>query len=454
MKSRTWMWTTALCLFATLAIPFRLAAQDSPALTPATPSDQAPSYKALYTFTGGADGGNPNLLGSGASLIRDREGNFYGTTLYGGDLSGCGGQGCGVVFKVDLAGNESVLHAFAGSPDASSPSAGLIRDEEGNLYGTGSGGGTAPAGGAGAVYKVDRAGNESLLYSFTGAPDGAGPIGGVIRDREGNLYGTTSSGGYLGNGCTNGCGTVFKIDRTGKETILHSFTGSRSGGPDGVYPETSLVRDEEGNLYGTTSFGGAYGSGVVFKLDSAGKESVLYSFTGGVDGGFPLGLVRASDGTLYGAAWQGGSGDCFGGGCGVVFKLDPQGKFAVFYSFAGLTDGWAPYGTPLLFRGELYGTTFFGGSTCAFCGLVYKLDANGNETVLYNFTSADGINPYAGLLPDVRGNFYGTTSYGGDLASPAAPCNGIGCGVVFKLTLHEDCKDSEKGSEIPPAKID
>jgi uncharacterized repeat protein (TIGR03803 family) len=233
----------------------------------------------------------------------------------------------------------------------------------------------------------------------------------------------------------------------GKETVLYSFTG----GADGNGPQTSLIRDEQGNLYGTTLFGGASGQGVVFKLDLTGKETVLYSFTGGADGAQPEGLIRDTGGTLYSVASDGGA---FGDG--VVFKLDPHRNFTVLYTFTGGTDGGVPYGTPLLFGGDLYGTTFFGGSTACggFCGVVYKLDATGKETVLYSFTGADGINPYAGLLPDAEGNFYGTTGYGGDLASPAAPCYGIGCGVVFKLTLHEDCKDSEKEGKILPSQSD
>src|SRR5450631_362725 len=243
MKSHAWIWTTALCLFAALAIPAGSAAQDKadhqPTFVTAAPSAQAPSYEVLYTFTGGADGANPSAGGSDAGLIRDEDGNLYGTTPGGGDLSSayCGSYGCGVVFKVDRLGKETVLHAFTGPPDGAEPLAGLVRDEEGNLYGTTLGGGSAgfPVG---TVFKLDRAGKETVLYSFTGVgADGSGPYAGVIRDEEGNLYGTTIGGGGS-SACSGGCGVVFKVDRVGKETTLHAFTGP----PDGAGPLAGLVR--------------------------------------------------------------------------------------------------------------------------------------------------------------------------------------------------------------------
>jgi uncharacterized repeat protein (TIGR03803 family) len=412
---------------------------------------EPPTYSVLYTFTGGADGANPNYAGPGAGLIRDEEGNLYGTAGLGGDYSSvyCGSVGCGVVFKIDRTGKETVLHTFTGPPDGAEPTAGLIRDEAGNLYGTTIGGGSAGLA-AGTVFKVDRAAKETVLYSFTGGADGNSPYAGVIQDEAGNLYGATIGGGDLSGCFGNGCGVVFKLNPAGRETVLYSFTG----GADGDNPGTSLIRDEAGNLYGTTISGGSDGQGVVFKLDPTKEETVLYSFTGGADGGGPQGLIRDREGTIYGVASDGGA---FGNG--VVFRLDPAGKETVLYTFTGGTDGGFPYGTLLRVGSDLYGTTFFGGNSTTlcggpYCGVVFKLDATGKETVLHSFTGADGINPYAGLLPDQEGNLYGTTAYGGDLASPAAPCYGVGCGVVFKLTLHEDRKDSEKGSDVLPSRID
>jgi uncharacterized repeat protein (TIGR03803 family) len=170
----------------------------------------------------------------------------------------------------------------------------------------------------------------SVLYTFTGGADGANPLGGnLLLDPAGTLYGTAGSAGDLS--CSGlqppGCGVVFKLDRTGKETALHSFTG----GADGSFPVAGVVRDDAGNLYGSTYAGGSKGSGVVYKLDSTGKESVLYSFTGGADGNGPFaGLIRDDVGNLYGTTYAGGSD-----GLGVVFKLDSTGKESVLYSFTG-----------------------------------------------------------------------------------------------------------------------
>ncbi len=251
-------------------------------------------------------------------------------------------------------------------------------------------------------------------------------------------------------------------------SVLYSFTGGADGSiPGNSGGSMSLALDGEGNLYGTTFQGGEMsnptgwcengGCGVVFKLDRTGKETVLYSFTGGADGAAPFGLIRSSDGTLFGVATRGGSfGPSTPGGTqgnGVVFKLDTKGKFSVLYTFTGGTDGAIPYGTPLLLGGELYGTTFAGGNETTVIsgtfgsGVVYKVDATGKETVLYTFTGyEDGDDPYGGLTADAEGNLYGTTGLGGDLTSPVCP-GGYGCGVVFKLALHDRCNDSAKEVE-------
>jgi uncharacterized repeat protein (TIGR03803 family) len=200
-----------------------------------------------------------------------------------------------------------VLYNFTGGADGGYPFTGVIRDSAGNLYGTAELGGTS---GAGVVYKVDTAGQETVLYSFTGGTDGGYPeYAGVIRDAAGNLYGTTNSGG------TSGSGVVYKVDTKGQQTVLHSFTGSA----DGSQPEAGVVRDSVGNLYGTTTSGGASGAGVVYKVDTAGQETVLYSFTGGTDGARPwTGLIRDSSGDLYGTTSSGGTKNS-----GVVFEVKP-----------------------------------------------------------------------------------------------------------------------------------
>jgi len=272
----------------------------------------------LYTFTGGADGGTPV-----GGVIRDAAGNFYGTTQLGGGGS-CHGVGCGVVFKLDPSGTETVLHTFTGGADGGYPLARLIRDPAGNLYGTTQIGGngadtlcSTADGGCGTVFKVDGDGNQTVLYSFSWGVgvDGGLPVGGLVMDAAGNLYGTNTVGGDNKACLGFGCGTVFKVDNNGTETVLHSFTDP----PEGADPSADLVRDAAGNLYGTTYDGGNPHFGTVFKLDTTGKETVLYTFQGGKDGGYPTaGLVRDAAGNLYGTASNGGIGRE-----GVVFVIKP-----------------------------------------------------------------------------------------------------------------------------------
>jgi len=390
----------------------------------------------LYSFCGKylcADGANPS-----GGLTMDAYGNLYGTTAYGGKVGGvCGSNGgCGTVFKVTPDGTESVLHDFyfQAPPsirpkwvaDGVSPEAGVIMDEEGNLYGTTVVGGYFPCHGrCGTVFEVTPSGSEKVLYGFTYTPDGWYPLADLIMDGRGNLYGTTAYGGN-GTGCENGdfqCGTVFKVTPNGTETLLHSFTGP----PDGDLPEGALVMDAQGNLYGTTNQGGTsegcsfFGCGTVFKLTPTGEETVLYSFTGGTDGGTLYeGLAIDTQGNLYGTAAYYGA---YGGG--TLFKITPSGAFSVLYSFGGYSgDGWSP-GGPLILdaQGNLYGTTTEGGTH--FWGTVFKLAPDGTETVLYSFNGQpDGENPLAGLVMDAQHNLYGTTPSGG----------AYGFGAVFKLT--------------------
>jgi uncharacterized repeat protein (TIGR03803 family) len=351
---------------------------------------KTPSYSVVHAFTGGSDGSEYNTLAPyDAGMIRDREGNLYGTAFGGGyfspgEFGPCPG-GCGVVFKLDRAGKETPLYAFKGSPDGAFPAFGLARDEEGNLYGTTILGGNSSTN-AGTVFKVDRNGKETVLYTFTGGADGEYPGSGVIRDENGNLYGTTGDGGSPE--CFLGCGVVFKVDPSGHETVLYSFTG----GADGGKPFAGLFRDREGNIYGVGSFGGAFGNGVIFKIDCEGKETVLYSFKGAPDGAGPsTALIRDERGNFYGTTGGGGSTgpNCGAFGCGTVYKLDRDGKETVLYAFQGGDDGAGPEGRLLLHRDDLYGVTYFDGTPepgCAdTCGVVFKLDKDGKYTVLYSF---------------------------------------------------------------------
>ena len=357
----------------------------------------------LYSFTGAADGGNPY-----GGVVRDAAGNLYGST------SGGGTSDAGVVFKVDPSGHETVLYSFTGGADGAYPNP-VILDSMGNLYGTTTNGGGASD--AGVVFKIDPSGLETVLYSFAGGNDGANPSGALIRDAEGNLYGTTPDGGG-----TPDAGVVFKVEPSGRETLLYTFTG----GADGSSPSAALIRDVAGNLYGTTDIGGPANGGVVFKLDPSGTETVLHAFARGTDGNQPdlAGVVRDSAGNFYGTNAFSGSG-----GQGTVYKLDRNGEVTVLYAFPGAADGQHPYNNGVIFGcdDQLYGTTFYGGKYGA--GVVYKLEANGHEKLLDSlalYTAYDFGQPTGTVIRDWAGNFYGTTFIG-------QSSTGYGYGVVYKL---------------------
>lgn len=407
----------------------------------------AASLSVLYSFQGGSDGALP--LGG---LITGSDGLLYGTTSYGGGGSQCSVVygGCGTVFLLSPAGQETELYSFSGGSDGASPSQSLLQDSAGNLYGTASiGGNLSDCGGTGCgtAFELASGGTFTVLHSFAGGSDGANPDALIAA---GAFYGTTP---YGGNGCSQygGCGTVYELGSNGTETPLYSF----QGGSDGAVPYANLVADSQGNLYGTTSQGGGtgcYGSGcgTIFKLAPDGSETVLYAFTGGNDGAYPeSALTFDSAGNLYGTAGAGGGALCFSGaGCGTVFELAPNGTFTVLYAFQGGTDGAGPYTASLVAdsQGNLYGTTYYGGSPdiCPItncggpcngdgCGTVFEVTPDGTETVLYAFTGgADGTFPenLAWGVSTSSGELFGTTVYGGNLGD----CAGNGCGVVFELS--------------------
>ena len=368
----------------------------------------------LYTFTGGSDGGQPY-----AGLISDAKGNLYGTAEYGGNETACpagvlvSGAGCGVVFEL--------------SPPSS---------------------GNGPW-------------TETVLYSFTGGSDGAYPKAGLIFDQAGNLYGTTTDGGGSSAACgTFGCGIVFELSPVAgggrTESIIYRF----QGGSDGAGPQAGLIFDSKGNLYGTTSGGGADGSGTVFVLSppSSGSgqwiETVLYSFTGGSDGANPeAGLIFDQSGNLYGTTSSGGTANAgcayIVGQCGSVFELAPQSNGGwienTLYSFQGNADSDTPLGEVIIdTSGNLYGTT---SGDCAACfGTAFELAPSSGgtwtETSIYTFQGvlANGWTPEAGLVFDHSGNLYGTTAFGGS-SGGSENCIGNGtmgvpngCGTVFELS--------------------
>jgi uncharacterized repeat protein (TIGR03803 family) len=363
-----------------------------PALA-AQQTNQSATQKTLYSFTGPSGDG----LFPTTALIQDSQGNFYGTTSEGAiaGSSACAPLGCGMIFKLSSAGKESIVHAFPGGHGGIGPN-GLVMDSAGNLYGTTVSGGNSLFPG-GIVFKIDPTGKKTTLHTFSG-PDGRGPTSTLLLDSSGNLYGTTTSGGK------DQAGVVFKLDASGTYTRLYQFTG----GVDGANPNRSrLLLDSEGNLYGLT-YSGGLGNGTLFKLTPSGQESTLYSFTGGNDGGNPLGdLVQDGAGNFYGVTYAGGAN-----GNGVVFRVNSGGQETVLYTFGAGLKGHPQSGVLLDSAGNLYGTTTFGGIDNR--GSVYKLSSTGTFTVLRSFSGgADGGRPYGGLLMGLTGDLYGTTIDGG-----------------------------------------
>jgi len=360
--------------------------------------------KVLYAFTGGSDGQSPD-----SALIFDTAGNLYGTNQ--------GGQGAslyGNVFELtrsDSGWTQTVLYGFSDESDGYEPTGSLVWDAKGNLFGVTQGGGALNAG---TVFELSPTSGggwiKSTPYTFTGGSDGGRPIS-LISDGKGTLYGTTT---YGGDGSCS-CGTVFELKQSKgswTETVLHSFLGV----PDGSIP-IGLTLGQAGNLYGATELGGTYNAGTVFQIKRSGnhwKESVLHNFTGGADGDIPeASVVVDQAGNLYGTTTSGGAGGC---GCGIVFKLEhhSNGKWKeqVLHRFKNNGhDGTAPT-TPLIFdsAGNLYGTTYEGGAYGA--GIAFELMQNFNgtwiETVIETFIGPSrGSEPNA-LVLGKDGYLYGS----------------------------------------------
>lgn len=399
--------------------------------------------KVLYRFKGGADGAHPE-----GGVVMDGAGNLYGTT-YGtmiSRVSGC--AQCGTVFEISRKTHaETILHRFSGgTSDGANPTAGVSIDSAGNLYGTTEFGGagciTNYLIGCGTVFQIaSKSHLETIVKSFSAA-GGWAPDGGLIFDRAGDLYGTTTSGtcGYR----SYGCGTVFEIaGGTRKETVVDTF---ERGGKIVGFPKGRLVMDRSGNLYGTTWNAGSRISGVLFEIVAGTHEAeVLHIFAGSPDGGTPNGnLVIDRRGDLFGTTQLGG-GFCDSGsspgidamGCGTVFEI-PAGtrKETILYRFQSGSDGMEPRGGLVMDdSGDLFGTTYSGGMKCRFgCGTVFEIAAgNHEETVLYRFRGGrDGRGPEGELSMDSAGNLYGTTFSGGTDCARATEL-GPGCGTVFEI---------------------
>jgi len=382
------------------------------------PPGRAQTFTVLHYFAGNGDGAEPT-----AGVLVDPRGDIYGTTNRGGSFN------YGTVFRLDANGQEALLHNFLGG-EGLFPSGSLIPDSAGNLYGETLDGGAPEGGGCahgcGTVFRGNNNGTGAVLYSFAGTTDGGAPSGGLIRDAAGNLYGTTENGGIESCYVQYGCGVIFKLDATNHETVLYEFTD----GVDGKMPD-GIIADVAGNLYGTTYDGGIYGIGCVYELSATGAFTVLYSFPGGADSSVPNGhLVMDAAGNLYGTTSSAFDSE----GYGIVFKLDPAGNLTVLYNFLVASDGEYPNSLVMDSAGNLYGVTLGGGtgSGCYYgsCGTVFKLDTQGTKTILHNFTGADGELPNS-LTMGGPGNLYGTTLGGGK----GSACSYYhGCGTVFELS--------------------
>lgn len=414
-----------------------------------TARQSASRYAVLHVFRARPRGSNPI-----APVIADESGNIFGETSQGGRPTFDGG--CGVVFELSPSGSgyvEKTLHRFRGRPgDGCSPIGGLTIDSNGAIYGTTESGGLRADGGT--VFKLTPAGSTyayRVLYRFKDDRDGAWPIGPVIVDKAGVIYGATQYGAaYACAANTEGCGTVYSLTPSGSqytEKILYVFKGGR----DGLLPGAGLAIDSNGALYGTTTAGGGAGSigvGTVFKLTPSGSgydERVIHAFGGRRDGLYPSApVIVEPNGAVDGTTLYGGSGDAectvegFKGNCGLVFRLTPSSssyKEKILYNFRGGTDGSQPAAPVIDDDGVLYGTTTDGPSGSQFpcrgaCGTVFELQPSASgyaHTVLYRFNPRSGWYPRAGVIVD-GGALYGTTYFQGRKQSYAG-------GTVFRLTL-------------------
>jgi uncharacterized repeat protein (TIGR03803 family) len=416
MKSRK-LASMLLSALACAAIAFSLAVRA-----------QAQTESVLYSFSGAADGALPN-----GGLISDGAGNLYGTAFAGGDLSVCGGGGCGVVYKLSPSSNgwtETVLHTFSGG-DGANPSAGLIFDAKGNLYGTTSAGGrfTCQGDGCGVIFQLSPTSSgwkEKVLYNFGGTSDGSAPTFPLTFDAAGNLYGVAQSGGNTTNcsGFSYGCGVAFKLwhESSGWSfQALYVFSDADSSGP-----ASGFLLDARGNLFGT----GTYASGVVYELSPTAsktwKDIVIYYFTEPI-GYSPQGLVFDAEGNLYGPTVYGGTGggiiDCEDKqpGCGTVFKLSRgSGGWteSALHEFTGADA--SPLGSLVFDAADnLYGTDSVE---------VFELSRGSNggwtKTALHTFAGAgDGKDPRGSLLLDKADDIFGVTLAGGF----------SGAGTVFEI---------------------
>jgi uncharacterized repeat protein (TIGR03803 family) len=372
---------------------------------------QVTVFRSLASFNG-TDGASPGNM----SLVLGADGSLYGTTLFGGT------NNSGTVFRITPSGELSALYSFCAQPgctDGSLPNASLVLGNDGNFYGTTSGGGAYLY--YGTVFKITPEGTLTTLHSFQAYPtDGDGPVAGLVQGSDGNFYGTTELGG------SGTFGTVFKVTLSGALTTLYNFSNYAHG----WYPYAGLVQGSDGNFYGTTFAGGEHTYGTIVKITPSGQLTTLYSFCaqpGCIDGSGPwAGLVQGSDGNFYGTTYNGGAGSV-----GVVFKLTSAGGLTTVHSFcvqSGCPDGEQPYASLVQGRdGSFYGTTSYGGAYTA-NGTVFKITPSGALTTLFSFDGNDGSSPWGGLVQAPNGTLYGTTNGGSS-----------NLGSVFSLLVVHSC---------------
>jgi uncharacterized repeat protein (TIGR03803 family) len=386
-------------------------------------------------------GSEKNLFDMGAPIVNGNspfghiiqgfDGSYYGMNYQAGD------SGAGIIFNYSYSGGLKALYSFDGTANGGNPYGSLIQGKDSNLYGMTSQGGTS---GKGTLFKCSTSGILATLYSFTGGSDGGVPYGNLIQSNSGSLYGMTSDGGNSGNG------TIFKSSTSGSITILHAFSGT-----DGAQPFGSLIQGTDGKLYGMTNNGGNSSHGVIFKCDTTGNYTVIYNFTAGNDGSSPYGsLVQGLDGSLYGMTNSGGTT-----GYGTIFKCDTSGNLTTIYTFKNNGDGGIPYGSLIQASdSNFYGMTYSGGAFNN--GTVFKLSKSGAFDTLFSFNYLNGASPeyndlYEGmsapvltpvlscsgytLTATVAGGGFGTLKYIWSNGATTSTIDSVTSGGTFTCTV-------------------
>lgn len=404
------------------------------------PTAFAQDFNTLFTFDE-TDGAQPMYM----ALVQGIDGELYGTTSIGGTATQCYYGGCGTVFRITPAGVLTVLYSFCVGDDClggTAPQAGLVLATDGNFYGT-----TATS----SVFRITSKGSLTTIFNICYAgvcKNGQNPWAPVIQGSNGNLYGTASSGGHCSQ--PGGCGTLFEVSTQGTLVRVYRFC-SEANCPDGRNPYAPLVQGTDGNFYGTTAFGGVNDAGTLFKVIPQGVLTTLHSFCSQPncsDGEVPTAsLIQASDGNLYGTTFYGGNSNCaFSNSCGTIFKITPDGILTTVYRFCeqvNCPDGSNPWaGLIQGTDGNFYGTTPYGGADLVDCsnnfpgcGTVFQITPEGVLTTLHSFSNIDGAAPQGGLLQATNGIFYGTTTLGGKLNClyPSGSC-----GTVFSINMGLD----------------